>query len=378
VLIVQQQVEPLDSGAPFDCANVTFSSPPQTWAYTTTSALAVKGGLAISVAGAPFDCGAFAEGHRGRLAAPFPLTLSSAGDVASVLRLSEDDSLGEHACTLVPGPDASRVAVHVAGVDDPLVLPLSGALSFNPGTPYSDGTSYGSCSVVNIDPVDVPGLGVVCLTPSFACGQSYTDCNGTSGGKDVEVHSDGDIGACSDSYTCENECYTYCSQRGLYQSQSFCTGFCGGYSISCENDADCQFYGQTCNGPEPVGQAANICQCTCSSSNEGGTRPGQMLCNAGIDLRLEAAAPCDAADTIVDLGSQCAMLTTGYLVNLISDANFGAGTLPVDGPAELSGTQLSCSDLSAGQTSGLTTVGAANFFGSNLGDVAAEFVMQCQ
>ncbi len=82
------------SCAEADCEQRAYQSPPNLFAFTTTTAHSVQetGGppLTLDVAGEPFDCADFtAPGSGGMLAAPVPTTMAPLGDVSNVLRLAE-------------------------------------------------------------------------------------------------------------------------------------------------------------------------------------------------------------------------------------------------------------------------------------------------
>ena len=377
VLLVSQQAQ-LVTGGFNGCENVTYSGPTQTWAYTTTFATAVKGPLSLTVSGEPFDCSVWTlSGTPGRLAAPAPGSQDPFGDVANVFRLDDTEQpIGLHVCALDSSDGASRLEINSTSAVDPLVVPLSGALQLDLGTPYG-GYAYASCNLLNVDPVEIPGIGVVCGEPAYCYGGSLS-CDGTSP-LDVDVVTETNVGACVDNYDCQNDCYYYCSAQGLYDYAGSCTGFCQYYgSLPCTTDADCQPYYGACNGPDPVGADANICQCTCQSTYGGIGRPGELQCSVGVSLRVEQALPCDNADTVVSMASSCIQLTTGQSRDVLHHADLGPTDLPLSGPAENVGSPVPCLGLAAGTTSGLALRGATNILGSNIGDLATEVFVNCQ
>ena len=72
------------------CADVAYTNPLQTLAFTTASTKASKGGLRLKADGAPFDCANFATPcSGGALVAPIPGTQMPVGAVAQVLRFAE-------------------------------------------------------------------------------------------------------------------------------------------------------------------------------------------------------------------------------------------------------------------------------------------------
>ena len=202
-------------------------------------------------------------------------------------------------------------------------------------------------------------------------------CNGNSP-LDVDVVTEADAGTCLNNYDCQNTCYSYLAP-GTVPVRRSCIGFCEYYGdLPCTSDADCQPYYGACNGPDPVGANANVCQCTCQSTYGGIGRPGEMQCGLGVALRVETALPCDNADTVLALAPSCIQLTTGQSRDVLHHADFGAADLPLSGPAENVGSPVSCLGLQAGTTSGLALRGAVNLLGSNIGDLATEVFVNCQ
>ncbi len=377
VLLVSQQAELVPSGTPFSgCQNVTFSGPAQTWAYTTTNATSLKGPLSLTVSGSPFNCAAWTIGGTGgRLAAPAPGSQPPFGDVANVFRVEDQPApLGPNVCEL--DSSASRLEINSASGVDPLVIPLSGAIQLDFGAPYQDYDVYGTCTLLDVDPVEIPGIGVVCADPSY-CGSGSVSCSGQTP-LDVDVVTETNAGSCANNYDCQNTCYYYCAGQGFYDYDASCTGYCQYYGdLPCSSDADCQPYYGVCNGPDPVGANGNVCQCTCQSTYGGIGRPGQMQCSLGVALRVEAALPCDGVDTLTALAPSCIELTTGQSRDVLHHADFGGADLPLSGPAENVGSPVSCLGLAAGTTSGLALRGAFNALGTNIGDLATEVFVTC-
>jgi hypothetical protein len=378
-LLVQQQIETFPNQF-VDCSTITFTDPGQPWAYTTTNATATKGSLQLTVPGEPFDCNAWATpGSGGRLAAPRPSTDPDFGDVADVVRFAEAPvDLGTHVCTLVPGPAASRIEINTAAFPVPLSFNLSGQVQLDFGAPGFDGTTFSSCNLLQLDPVNIPGIGVVCLQSTFGCGSSTMDCDGGTP-LGIDVRSDGNVGSCAENFDCSNTCANYCFAQGSFTYFSACTGFCTFSDTPCNLDADCQPFDGVCNGPEPVGTNSHICQCTCENLSSGsGSRPGEVQCNLGVNIVIEASEPCDGLDPVINIGNSCFPITTAPVTDLFTNANFNGGQLPVTGEAVTEGLPVECSTIRDGSVSGLATRGAVNFFGSALGDLAVELFATCQ
>ncbi|MGH7785451.1 MAG: EF-hand domain-containing protein [Candidatus Binatia bacterium] len=72
-----------------DCTTVTYDGPLLTFAFTTTTATAVKGNITLAIAGEPFSCENFGTvGSGGQLAAPAP-AFQQGLNVANVFRFGE-------------------------------------------------------------------------------------------------------------------------------------------------------------------------------------------------------------------------------------------------------------------------------------------------
>ena len=84
---IVQQTNPEFGNA---CDAITYTDPVQTFPFTTTKAISVKGDLVLDVSGQPFSCANFATpGSGGQLAAGAPATQAPIGDVANVFRFGE-------------------------------------------------------------------------------------------------------------------------------------------------------------------------------------------------------------------------------------------------------------------------------------------------
>ena len=97
-----------------------------------------------------------------------------------------------------------------------------------------------------------------------------------------------------------------------------------------------------------------------------------------MDIQIEASAPCDGADTLIAVGTSCFPVTTAPVTDLMVNANFSSSQIPQDGEAVIEGVPLTCSDIRASGVSGLEARGAANFFGSPVGDLVVELFAKCQ
>jgi len=82
----------------------------------------------------------------------------------------------------------------------------------------------------------------------------------------------------------------------------------------------------------------------------------------------------------IAIGETCIPVTTQRATGLISDANFTPGSF-VPAPPNVndqSGTGLDCATFDTSTTTGLSGVGAVNFFGSALGDLSVGLRATCQ
>jgi hypothetical protein len=224
-------------------------------------------------------------------------------------------------------------------------------------------------------------VGTVCIANSpTACTGGRVECAGGTP-LDVELRSSGNVGTCDSNDACQAQCETACSGTGAMAASSGCTGYCSlANDVECSTDADCLPDNGACNGPDPVGANADICQCTCLNAGAGsGGAAGELQCPLGVNLTVEANPPCDGTDVTIDLGNSCIAQTTAMASTLITKANFTEGTVPKTGtPASGTGAAIECSALTSGSLSGLKLRGVVNFFGSSLGDIATLFAADCQ
>jgi hypothetical protein len=310
--------------------------------------------------------------------------------------------------------DISKIELNVAALPVPLGFAIRGQIRLERG-PISDNTAEMACSIISIDPINIPAIGNVCITPPD------TPCEGSPGTIDcdggsllgIELLSDGNIGACESNAACDTNCDTYCGGIGGVQQTSGCTGHCSGSTpqpcntdAECLNNEGCTAAGMpqecctgdgtgtcgepngACNGPDPVGSAANLCQCQCVNTAAGPeARAGDFQCQLGSSLVVETAAPCDGMDVAIAVGTACIPVTSGTAEASITNANLnpegcpGGGPpcmLPASGPAINSGAPVACENYDTGPLTGAKGVGVVNFFGSALGDIVTELFAVCK
>lgn len=316
-------------------------------------------------------------------------------------------TIAERMCTLARNP-GSKIDIHIEALPVPLGFGLSGTIAFGAGAPDGSGNSAATCSIVNLSPVNIAGIGFVCISPGSGCPIGRRDCDGGTP-LGIDVNSDGNAGSCTSAASCADTCAAQCGAGGASVLTAACTGFCSGTnpaSEACTMDDDCLGNdvctaaamplpcctgvdtgtcgnsNGACNGPDPVAVALrNQCQCTCvNTAAHGASDPGEVQCNLGSTLVVETGSPCGNGDVLIEVGTTCIPVTTQRATSLINDANFTpGGKVPADPNVnDLMGTALSCETLDGGTLTGLSGVGAVNFFGSALGDLAVGLRATCQ
>jgi hypothetical protein len=281
----------------------------------------------------------------------------------------------EHKCVLDNTPAASQIQIHIAALPIPLVFPLVGALDLGAGGTFT------TCGVQTLDPINIPMIGNVCITGTAGCDPGSRHCGpGAGPALGIDVSSDGNIGACTSNADCETTCAAAC---GALTATGQCTGFCSdGAEGACTNDAACLPNDGACNGPDPVLPAQqNICQCACTDvAAHGASDPGDLQCNLGSSLNVETSAPCDGTDITIAVGQTCIPLSTQRATSSIIDANFTPASVvpPPPNVNDQTGAPLACATFDSSTTTGLVGVGAVNFFGSALGDLAVGLKATCQ
>lgn len=293
--------------------------------------------------------------------------------------------LRTHLCTLGNG---SALTLYATAYNAGVIMPIVGS-SLRVGGIHG----VGHCEVESFNPVNIVGLGLVCIAPASGCpdGMRYCGPGAPASGPalGIDVASDADIGSCTTNAACRSACDVHCAGLGSAQLASGCVGYCSGNKpdgMACTTDAQCRTAGNgACHGPNHPTGHEDICQCTCVNDGAfGASDPGDMQCNLGVRLTVETAAPCDGTDVQIDLGTMCLPLTTERAKGKIVDANFTpAATVPAAMPGpnanDRTGVELSCEDVDAGNVSGLQPVGAFTIFGSStLGDLSFGMRAICQ
>jgi len=294
--------------------------------------------------------------------------------------------LVNHTCTLStancsPASNttcASKLLLNVSALPVPLQFGLSGSLTLSAA---SGGSGPTNCTINSLAPVNIAGIGFVCISAGAPCPNGSRDCDGGDA-LGVSVNSDSMLGTCTDNADCQTQCETHCGDAA-HTFQAACTGFCSeGTQAACTTDAQCSPSNGACNGPDPVQPSQqNICQCTCIDvAAHGPSQAGDMQCRLSANLVVENAAPCNGTDIKINVGQSCIPVSTERADSTIINANFTPGAMLPNPPNvnDLLGNRLSCSTLDSSTTTGFTGVGAVNFFGSALGDIAAGLKATCQ
>lgn len=283
-----------------------------------------------------------------------------------------------HTCVLDTTPASdSQLDLHIAALPVALTAPLSGTVKVG----AVPGGGIANCTIDNLTPINLPTIGFICITPGSACADGTRTC---AGGPPlgISVNSDGLGGACTSNAQCDTIAAAACGGVANVQT-SACVGYCSlGTEAACTSDAQCLPSNGACNGPNPVTPAQkDTCQYSCVNLAAGGaSAAGDFQCNLGSNLVVESAAPCDGTDITINVGNTCVPFSTQVASSLITDANFvPAATVPnMSPPNVLNGAELACATLDASTTTGMQIVGAVNFFGSALGDIASGLRVTCQ
>lgn len=259
-----------------------------------------------------------------------------------------------------------------------LVLPLSPSAEFSIDCEESGDDLSCGCSVDSFDPLNIIGIGDVCVEPFSPCENRVADCDGNTG-LDVNVMADHNIGLCTGTANCQNLCDAHCDGlgAGFFRQASTCEDFClGGENDGdmCSLDTDCP--GGSCGGPDG-GTDGTICECVCAQPGVGTGIAGGLSCGLGvaITVELDEDGVCGNVPPTINLAPTCGELTTNTSIGQLDNAANQNVTI---GPTTLTGAQTSCEDLRAGTVSGATMVGHLAFFGSAVGDILAEISFDCE
>ncbi len=264
-----------------------------------------------------------------------------------------------------------------------LTLPLAPSGEINVRCEETDGADLDcGCSVRSFQPVDIPGIGEVCVAAAeFECPGRTADCDGDHG-LDVTARADHNIGTCTSNANCAELCDTRCGELGadFYRQASTCEGFCtGGINDGDACNMDTQCPGGSCGGPDGLPDG-NICECVCVEPGTGEGTVGGLSCTLGLALtvELDGSGVCGDAPPSITLPPLCGELTTGTANASIDNlANMPDLTLEAE---PITGSPAVCADLISEEptVSGTTLVGHLAFFGSAIGDILTENNFICE
>ncbi len=362
---ISKTVTKLSADATKACTGVTVAT-----AFPgSCSASATPGALASCLAAAA-KC-SMCEGLEGADA------IDSSCDLVDDGIANGSCGIPSHTCVLDTTPAAdSQLDLHIAALPVALTAPLSGTVSFA----AAPGGGVATCDIVNLTPINLAVIGFICITPGNACSDGTRSCAGGPA-LGINVASDSLGGACTSNNQCDTIAAGACGGAANVQTSN-CTGYCSlGTEAVCTSDAQCAPSNGACNGPNPVGANLQNCQYSCVNlAAHGASAAGDLQCNLGSNLVVEAAAPCDGTDITINVGNTCVPFSTQQASSNIVDANFAPlSTVPnLSPPNNLIGSQLACATLDASTTTGMVAVGAVNFFGSALGDIASGLRVTCQ
>jgi hypothetical protein len=292
-----------------------------------------------------------------------------------------------HACTFNGAVDNSQLQICFLGVC-PAPSDISGEVSLycDPSTQDGNGKRDCECSLVNLNPFVISGVGTVCVNPSGPCPDGELDCDGGNS-LDVDIIAETNAGACTSNAQCASQCGTYCSGIGKAVFSSGCESFCQGGTradLTCQCDT---LGSSTCSGGSTLDCPSGSCEgkdneadidCHCQCVDEafgGASAAGTISCRVGVAIRVEADPVCDNAQVLVRLPPLCAPFTSASATARILNTNEGVTTL---GPYTNTGTNESCTNFDADTTTGYSLVSNLAFFDSTIGDLIARLTTDCQ
>ncbi len=264
---------------------------------------------------------------------------------------------------------SSSLDLHVALFSIPLTV--SGSMSFTCDSIDPVDMQAACGCAVSLDPVNIIGLGDVCVAQGPGCNAGRLDCGGGLSA-DVDVVADRNIGSCESSAQCKTQCDDFCASLGpLYgPTVSACDSVCsGGFNggSRCLNDSQCP--GGTCDD--------GICGCSCSGGPFGSpAAPASLSCEASlaISVELDEDGVCGNVPPSITVGPYCQRLTSATADAFLVDAANVPSVLI--GPLTTSGTAPSCPGLVAG-TAAVGLVGHGAGFGTSIGDILFETSLSC-
>lgn len=281
--------------------------------------------------------------------------------------------IGPQTCTL--SADDSTIAVFTHEFF--LFRALGGTVELDCGAiDPASGRGVCTCRVVELDPVEVTGIGWACLRPAAGCPAGTIDCDGGAA-LDLMTTAHHTLGACDGNASCAAACASACAAAGAEMLTSGCEGFCAGGAndgAACAGDLLCPH--GICTGPD-FGPHGNVCQCQCLARG-GAPAPGAGLaCNLGVDVAVESALPCGDGDVVLEIGPRCVAFTTGATDTVIRDAD-NVPDREVRPDSAFYGIPRGCDALATSGPGALTLAATAGFLDAPVvGDMAFTFIMTC-
>ncbi len=304
--------------------------------------------------------------------APPTSTATSTPTSTSTATQTDTPKIPPASCRLAEGSELTLKIPLPASI----VLLPEGELSVNC---VEDGPDLScGCEVEAFAPVNIIGLGDLCVAPFAPCATRTAVCDGNDG-VDVVLNGDRNIGECTSNATCAAMCDAHCVGlgTGYFRQGSTCEDFClGGEKDgdTCGVDAHCP--GGVCGGPDG-GTDGAICECVCAQTGIGAGAVGGLSCGLGmaITVELDEDGICGNIQPAVTFAPTCAELTTGMSRGQLDHA---ANQNLSIGPTTLTGAPASCDALRQGELGGATLVGHLAFFGSAIGDLLVENSFVCE
>jgi hypothetical protein len=296
-------------------------------------------------------------------------------------------------CRFNGGYDDSNLTICLSG-GCPFSLNPSGAINVScTGPPGGMGKETCDLSITQFDPVNIIGIGFVCVEPPVAsCPSGEVDCDGGNA-LNIDQIADHEESVCTDNADCASSCAGTCAGLGKVVFNSACESFCQGgdrANLACICDLataatciggvagvnDCP--NGSCEGKDND-PAPDQCHCQCIDEGFGAASPaGTLQGRLPTAIRVEASAPCNNTGVIVRLPPLCGALTSGSHTNEIINANEGVGPGSV-GPFTSTGSPVSCTDLNeANSTDGLKLVTNLSFYDSTIGDLISRLSLTCR
>lgn len=262
-----------------------------------------------------------------------------------------------------------------------LIIPLvaSGELSFTCDALGATSMQAACTCAASFDPMNIPGIGDVCIDPGPSCEAGTLDCS-TGSPVDTHLSADHNIGLCTGNADCAAQCDARCATlgSGYQRNLSICEDYCvGGPNDGefCGVDSDCP--GGLCGGRDG-GADGHICECSCQGTGLGVAPSSPTLdCNLSlaIGIELDGNGICGDVPASVTLPPVCQAATTGVATAQLDNNQNNPGV--TIGPFGTVGSAPNCPGIVSG-TSATRLVGYLPTFGSAVGDLLIESSLACE